>query len=324
MAADMFVPVAGLSARQDFFELLRRIAQASPGLAADGVTDGENPCRLRIIQTADTSFAPREVADIRQSVNPVSKQTELTIWCRHFGMFAPYGPLPIHITEHARTELLARRSHAFQDFSSLISRRLALFSYRAWSQLHVAAGHDKSSRNAFQQRLDQIAGITPVLSVGQHIHRVRQAFPACYLPGRSILTNLQSVLTHYFSVPVRIQAHQGMWIDDPHNTTNQRMGRLGKTRVGKRFFDIEHSLSVRIGPVGIREYHLFQRDSERLKALVAICNDFVSHRRVLDVKLLIRTSADMAGHMGHSKLGRSGWLKPDGTIRIQSLFTTAA
>lgn len=115
-----------------------------------------------------------------------------------------------------------------------------------------------------------------------------------------------------------------MWIDDPQNAASQRMGRLGKTRAGKRFFDVEHSLSVQIGPVGSQQYHLFQRGSERLKVLVAVCNDFVAHRRVLDVKLLIRTSPDMAGHTGSGKLGRSGWLKPDGTIRTQSLYTTAA
>ncbi|MET4860252.1 type VI secretion system baseplate subunit TssG [Morganella morganii] len=316
--------INGLSARQDFAEVMRRIERVSPALAANGVVRGSTPARLRIIQTADTGFAPREVADIRQSADPVTSAAEITVWCRHFGMFAPYGPLPIHITEHARTELLARRSHAFQDFSALISHRLALFSYRAQTQLHVAAGHDKNNKNAFQQRMNQVTGISPQLSAGDHIHRLRQAFPSCYLPGRSILKNLQSLLTHYFAVPVTVQARRGMWIDDPQNTASQRMGRLGKTRAGKRFFDVEHSLYVQIGPVGSQHYHLFQRGSERLNVLVAICNDFVSHRRVLDVKLLIRTSPDMAGHTGSGKLGRSGWLKPDGTIRIQSLYTTAA
>lgn len=64
--------INGLSARQDFAEVLRRIERVSPDLAANGVVRGSRPARLRIIQTADTGFAPREVADIRQSANPVT------------------------------------------------------------------------------------------------------------------------------------------------------------------------------------------------------------------------------------------------------------
>lgn len=81
-------------------------------------------------------FASREIASI------VQRPTQVLIQARHFGMFAPYGPLPIHVTEHARTEVIARRNQAFQQFVGIVSQRFAVLHYRAWAQLKAMIGHD--------------------------------------------------------------------------------------------------------------------------------------------------------------------------------------
>ncbi|RDK86807.1 type VI secretion system protein ImpH [Enterobacillus tribolii] len=315
--------ITGISARQDFFELLRRIERASPQEARLGTCGDRSHQRIRIFQPADLSFAPREVADVRQPIGEHAATEPLTIFCRHFGLFAPYGPLPIHMTEHARNEFLARRNRAFQDFASILSQRMAVLHYRAWAQLHVAVGHDREKTNPFRSHLCQIAGLTTQQNVDQHIRRVREAFPGAYLPGRGSLYKLQEILTYYFSVPVKVAPHKGIWIDDAHNQDRQRMGHLGATRIGRRFFDVQHSLVVYIGPVSGEGYLKFQRGSDRLKTLVHLCHDFVRYRMVLDINVIIQTSPDMACSLKSGRLGRHSWLKPGTALSIRPLYRTA-
>jgi type VI secretion system protein ImpH len=311
--------IVGISARQDFFELLRRIEWASHSDVRLGEPGQQ---QIRIYQPADLSFAPREVADVRQPLGDGQTAEPVIITCRHFGLFAPYGPLPIHITEHARNELLARRNRAFQDFAGILSQRMAILHYRAWSQLHVAVGHDHKENNRFRAHLCQIVGLPAEPDVSHHIRKVREAFPGAYLPGRGSLRKLQEILTHYFSVPVRLTPHKGTWIDDTRNQECQRMGHLGSTRIGKRFFDAQHSLAVSIGPVIGNEYLKYQRGSERLKTLVHLCHDFVRHRMVLDVSIIIQTSPDMACHLRSGRLGLHSWLNPGTALTERLLYKT--
>ncbi|WP_431223167.1 type VI secretion system baseplate subunit TssG [Serratia sp. L9] len=315
--------IVGLSAAQDFFELLRRIERATPHEARLGTSGARSHRQLRIVQPADMAFAPREVADVRQRLNSTGQGPQVTISCRHFGLFAPYGPLPIHVTEHARNESLAKRNQAFQDFASILSQRMAVLHYRSWAQLNVVVGHDRANNNPFLHHIRQIAGVTSKQTLNQHVTRVRTLFPGAYLPGRGALHKLQEILTHYFRVPISLHSHKGMWIDDSRNSANQRMGKLGETRIGRRFFDVQHSLLVNIGPVSEPDYLNYQRGSERLQTLVHLCHDFVRHRMVLDVNLFIQTSPEMACRLGKGQLSRHCWLKPGSAVRIQPLYRTA-
>lgn len=315
-----FVP--GLSASQDFFELLRRIERALPEQKRLGTLGDNSHFRLRIIQPADMSFAPREVSDVRQTLDPRHRLSEITIFARHFGLFAPYGPLPIHITEHARNEALSKRNLAFEHFAGILSQRMAILHYRAWAQMHVAVGHDRASENAFKHHLGQIVGLVSQQALNPHVEKIRRCFPGAYLPGRGSLHKLQDILCQYFAVPIRLEARKGLWIDDASHAQNQRMGRLGTTRIGRRFFDVQHSLVLSIGPVSDPQYLDFQRNSERINTLVRICHDFVRHRMVLDVQLLIKTSPNMACRLGGGTLSRHCWLKPDSALRIQPIYRT--
>ncbi|KPD66978.1 type VI secretion protein, partial [Yersinia pestis subsp. microtus bv. Altaica] len=74
-----FLP--GISASQDFFELLRRIERATPEQGRLGTQRDRSHLRLRIIQPADMGFAPREVSDIRQTLNTHQHLAEITIFC---------------------------------------------------------------------------------------------------------------------------------------------------------------------------------------------------------------------------------------------------
>lgn len=86
-----FLP--GISASQDFFELLRRIERATPEQGRLGTQRDRSHLRLRIIQPADMGFAPREVSDIRQTLNTHQHLAEITIFLPPFWFICPVWPV---------------------------------------------------------------------------------------------------------------------------------------------------------------------------------------------------------------------------------------
>ncbi|WP_198286575.1 type VI secretion system baseplate subunit TssG [Pseudomonas chlororaphis] len=307
-----------MSNRQDFFELLRRIERAQPDAPRLGVVKDRSHERLSITQPADLAFASREVVTVEQA------PPQVMIKARHFGLFAPYGPLPIHVTEHARNEAIARRNQAFEQFVSIMSQRFAVLHYRAWAQLNSMVGHDHDDqRNPFLQRLWQAVGVAPGGADNPHVRRLRAAYGGAYLPARRSLHQLQKILAAYFNVPIRITQRHAQWIEDGRQHHSQRLGALGKTRIGSRFFDAQYGAHIQIGPLPAGQYQQYQRGSARLQALVGICHDFMSHQLVLDISLLVTTESVMAMTLGHQRLSRDGWLKPKSGIYQQRVYQCA-
>ncbi len=314
-----FLP--GISASQDFFELLRRIERATPEQGRLGTQRDRSHLRLRIIQPADMGFAPREVSDIRQTLNTHQHLAEITI----------SAAILVYLPRMARCQYMLPNMLVTKRWLNVI-RPLNILrqSQPANGDLALSllgpnarrVGHDRASANPFMNHVRQIAGLTPQQALNSHVDRVRRCFPGVYLPGRGSLRKLQEILSLYFSVPIRVEARKGLWIDDSRNIESQRMGRLGNTRIGSRFFDVQHSLVLSIGPVSDPQYLDFQRNSKRINTLVQICHDFVRHRMVLDVQLIIQTSPNMACRLGGGTLSRHSWLKPGSALSIQPIYRT--
>ncbi|HHB1427586.1 TPA: type VI secretion system baseplate subunit TssG [Serratia odorifera] len=298
----------GLSNRLDFFELLRRLERDGGLRARLGSPNERAELDLRVIQPADLSFAPREVVSVTQE-QAAGERPALLVTCRHFGMFAPYGPLPLHVTEHARQEMLSLRNRAFQEFTGLFSQRLAVWHYRAWAQMSVALGHDRPQSNAFLQRVSQMSGVHQSVAANEHVQRLRARFAGAYLPGRLGLQPLGRLLADYFRLPVAITPRVARWIDDGEGSARQKMGVLGRTRVGRRFFDIQHTARIRLGPLPSPDYQAYQPGGARLAALLAICRDYVGQQILFDVDLDIITQPEMSGRLGQARLSKDGWLK---------------
>lgn len=310
-------PMRGLSNRQDFFELLRRIERNQPDAPRLGSSNDQSVNRLSIVQSADFSFAPREVANITLRDQKVQIET------RHFGLFAPYGPLPIYVTEHARNEAILNRNKAFEQFVSILSQRFAVLHYRAWSQLNVVIGQEhEDHKNPFLYHLRQIAGTAGSFSIDQHITYLRDTYPGAYLPGRYSLKQLQKILIQYFAIPIRVIPRHAQWIEDGNQSGRQKMARLGQTRVGRRFFDVQHGVFIEIGPLQDPDYLQYQRGSQKLQAIADIFNDFVNYQLVLDVRLLIKTITSMSAKLGLVNMGRDLWLKPSDGIYKQLVYRT--
>ncbi|HEY3982433.1 type VI secretion system baseplate subunit TssG [Cedecea sp.] len=312
------VAFPGLSNQLNFFELLRRLERdgrlgVRPGSARERQVIG-----LEVIQPADLAFAPREVVSVTQRPARNAEPPSLVVVCRHFGMFAPYGPLPIHVTEHARQEMLTLNNRAFQEFIALLSQRLAVWHYRAWAQTNVALGHERQRENAFLHRINQLSGVCDTGAGNIHVKRLRSRFAGAWLPGRTGWATLQQMLQHYFAVPITIQGRHPRWMLG--DEARQRMGKLGQTRLGRRFYDTEHAARITLGPLGPPDYLCWQSGSERLAALLAICRDYAGQQILFDVDLHIINRPDMSSRLGQTRLSRDGWLKAESSTYKQNVF----
>jgi len=311
-------PFPGISNQLNFFELLRRLERDSELAVRLGSARERQAIELQIIQPADLAFAPREVVSVTQRRARGGKPPALTLICRHFGMFAPYGPLPIHVTEHARQEMLTLNSRAFQEFLALLSQRLAVWHYRAWAQMNVALGHERLRDNAFLHRIHQLSGVDECGTTDTHIKQLRACYAGAWLPGRRGWSELQRMLRHYLSVPLAIQARHARWMRG--DKALQRMARLGETRLGKQFYDAEHAAKIVLSPLGASDYLAWQPGSEKLAILLAICRDYTGHQVLFDIELQIATRQEMSAHLGHARLNRDSWLKAANGIYTQNVF----
>jgi type VI secretion system protein ImpH len=317
--------IPALSVRQNFFELMRRIDHGAKGASRLGERPGFDRRRVDIRQPADFGFASREVSSLRQSRDPVSGDAMVHLELRHFGPFAPYGPLPIDITEYARDASLADRQRAFEDFVNLPVARLAVLYYRAWAQLKESVCYDRTD-NAFLRRLSSVVSASNHASARPHLLALRRAFPGVYVRSAASFVQLQKMLSHYFGLPIRVTPRAAGWIE-PARTAGHREAdighaRLGELRLGRRFHDVQHRIEITIGPVDAPAYLDWQCDGARLAELEDIVDDFTGQRVVAAMALDIRTTPAMAMRLSQARIGRTTWLRPDVGVYRQSLRST--
>ncbi len=133
-----FLP--GISASQDFFELLRRIERATPEQGRLGTQRDRSHLRLRIIQPADMGFAPREVSDIRQTLNTHQHLAEITI----------SAAILVYLPRMARCQYMLPNMLVTKRWLNVIRplNILRAFSASEWRSCIIALGPKCTSRGA--------------------------------------------------------------------------------------------------------------------------------------------------------------------------------
>lgn len=313
-----FLRITNISVNQDFFELIRRIDKAWEPYSRLGESHDKYFQKIRIVQPADLSFASREVVSVKQIAEKDDALPLVEIESRHFGLFAPYGPMPIYVSEHARNEYLLKKNKAFEQFMNLISQRFAIYQYRCWAQLHAAIGHDKSAANAFQNRINNIVGINKVNKVpNEHIRKLRQSFPGAYLKDRMSLDELQKIIAKYFNVAVNITKRYPTWIA----LENKSKFILGKKILGKKFYNIESSALIELGPFRDKSFLAYDRREKKLKELIEVCDDFVNQLLSFTVVMYVETRPEWREAINNLQIGKNSWLKPRTQIMKKVVYT---
>src|SRR6185436_14972621 len=131
-----------------------------------------------------------------------------------FGTLGPNGPLPLHLTEHAR-QRLQQNDVTFARFLDVFHHRMLSLFYRAWANSQPTVSRDRPTSDRYTTYVGALVGLAlPGL-------RNRDGFPDAaklYYAGRlGALTHnaegLQAMIGDHFQMPATVEEFVGDWID---------------------------------------------------------------------------------------------------------------
>lgn len=317
-----------LAPQKTFFELMRRAEALHRGNCATA-KHGRRPAWLHLEQMPAMHFASTEVAEVKidSDYSDPTAFPEVIVKHRHFGLFAPYGPLPIHVTEHAMRERKFERNGAFEDFINLISGNFAWWHYCARSSMDPVLGYDYT-RNPFVARLTAHAHVHDAdysknidRDVALHVQWCRQAYPGAYMSRSRPLSTLQRMLRTYFGVPLQLRPRRGRWI--PVRNKGQQSNRLGRWRLGSRVWDVQYALEILVGPLDAEALQNWRHGALGTRAMALIVADYAEGRIQPVVMVQVRTHPDLIGKVGKMRLGIDTWCRPDNALHTFTVYDSS-
>lgn len=283
----------------EFFQLMR------------GLPSGEGrraPAWLRLYQPARMDFAPAEVASVERIDGRFEDGADvLRIAVRHFGLFAPYGPLPIHITEQAQHE--ARET--FEQFLGYLSAQLSWLDFRAWADLHPIVGLCASPEgNAFLRRVSTLGGAANRSNhaVDPHVGGCRAQFVGAYASRHRTPSRLSAIFRRYFGVAAQVHLRTGGW--QRLSPTGKGRPAIGRWILGGRVLSPQSCIDIVVGPVDAAQMHQFRRGGDLARAMVAVSQDYTGCKIHTRLIVEVRTHTGMNGRVGAMRTGIDSWASP--------------
>jgi type VI secretion system protein ImpH len=307
-------PVAFLQAaaqkpwEYDFFHLLRCIECLHPERPRIGSAARPSQEPIRLGQEPALDFAPAAISGVA-----TDGERPARIQVRFLGLLGPNGPLPLHLTDYIRERVLHGGDTTFARFLDVFNHRFLSLFYRAWAQAQPAVMHDRPDEDRFPIYVGSLFGL------GSARVRHRDALPdAAKLFHAGALVRqvrnregLESLLTHYFRVPVRVEEFAGRWLDIAAADRSRLGARDGSARLGggavlgERTWDRQHSVRLIMGPLSRARYESFLPGGADLEVLVVWLRTYLSHEFAWDLCLILRTEEVPALRPGQQ--GRLGW-----------------
>jgi type VI secretion system protein ImpH len=274
---------------------------------------GQDP--VRFAQNPSLGFAPSTLEAVQQDAGKAP-----VVYCRHFGLFGPNGPLPLCLTEYARQRILHFRDSAFIRFCNVFHHRLTSFFFRSWADARKTVDYDRPDTQKWGYYVGSLAGLgmTSLLS--------REKIPdkaKLYYAGRLAMQarnaeGLEAIIEDFFGIKTQVQTFQGRWIDLPAGSQcrlgeSRNAGTLGaNVIVGSRVLACQMSFRLRMGPMKLLDFERLLPNGESFARL----RDWIRHYDTLqhdwDVQLALeggevpQTQLGMAG-----RLGWTTWLKSE-------------
>lgn len=308
------------AARSDFFELLRRLETEELRFGRAGGA-GREPARLG--QGARLTFATSGLASID---GPASADGPPRVTVNLLGLIGPEGPMPLHITRWI-TERLSNRwfpggdagataDTAFLDFVNLLQHRMLSLYWRAWADAraevqvaHGAGGQITAMMAALSgQGMPGTAGTDARIS-GAKLRHATSLARQVRSPAR-----LTAFLETVLEVPVSLEEFSAGWIYYPDHLQT-RLGAahagLGTGAVaGARGFDRQSRAQLRLGPMPLKRFSQLMDDPEAHARLRHALSFVAGQDLVFTVRLVLQAGEVPCARLGHSRLGRTAWLRP--------------
>jgi type VI secretion system protein ImpH len=297
----------------DFHTALRRLDCAYPDRPQSGraTRPAEEP--VRVGQDPSLGFAPAPIQSFRL---PTPERTG-RLRVAFFGLFGPQGPLPLHLTEHARDRMRGVGDRTFAAFVDMFHHRMFMLFHRSWGASQPTVGQDRPDSNPFLRYIGALCGLgSPGLLDRDPLpnHAKLQFVGRLMYPARNA-EGLRAMIKAYFELPAEIEEFSGDWLELPPEN-RWRLGysadvsELGKTSiVGRRVFQRTQKFRVVLGPLARRDFQGLLPGTKRLETLAHLVRTYVGDELTWDVKLVMRPEERRQIALGRgSRLGYDAWL----------------
>jgi type VI secretion system protein ImpH len=293
----------------DFFQMLRKVECLHPQLPRIGAAVRPSQEPIRLGQEPALDFAPAAIS----AVKPGGAGRAAHIEVRFLGMLGPNGALPLHLTDYARGRLLHGGDQTLARFLDIFNHRFLSLFYRAWAQAQPVVARDRPGEDRFPAYLGALFGIGSSRMRGRdEAPDVAKLFHTGHL-ARQVRNRegLESLLHHYFKVPVQVEEFAGHWLHIADEDRSRLGGKadcaiLGAGAViGARVWDRQHAIVIRIGPLDLNRYEDFLPGGADLKTLIAWLRTYLCFELAWTASLALRADAVPQTRLG--EFGRLGW-----------------
>lgn len=299
-----------------FFNALRLIECAHQDKPRIGQSLRPVDDPVRLAQTPSMAFAPSTLSTFA----PQSKEHPPVLSSYFFGLLGPNGPLPLHLTEHARNRIDREGDHTFSGFLDIFHHRMLSLFYRAWAIHQPTVSYDRKESDQFKTYVGSMFGL------GMSSLHNRDAMPdnaKLYFAG--LLANkthhaggLESILQEFFHIPVQLKEFIGEWIAIPDNcqmkiSNGPSTMELGvDSNIGSRVWTSQLKFRLEFGPLDYNQFTDLLPGSKSLARLAAIVRNYVGDELGWDIKLLLKKDQiPIAKLGGTTKFGWTSWLYSD-------------
>jgi type VI secretion system protein ImpH len=270
---------------------------------------------LRLAQEPSLTHAPAELA----GYEPGSEGRPDRLLVHFFGLFGPDGPLPLHLTEHARERRRNNADPVFQRFADLFHHRALSLFFRAWADVRPTVSYDRPSEDRFGHYLGALIGLsTPSLRNRDAMPDLTKLHFAGHLAGQTRHADgLAEILSAFFDVPVSVQSFVGSWLHLPRTDRTRLSGgestaTLGRSALlGGRVWSRQHKFRIIFGPLSLQDYERLLPGGPSFHRLLPIVRNYAGDVLIWDVNLILRSEQvprTLLGRQG--RLGWTTWLMP--------------
>ena len=298
--------------RWDLFQLLRRLEAAHGDAPRLGRARRAADERVRAGQSPRLAMPTGTVAGL--TPGDATRPAALDV---HWpGLMGPMGPLPLHLTIHARRRIDHAKDPTFARFCDVLQHRFILLFYRAWAASQPAVAHDRAEDDRFADQIGALAGLGAGRPADDDARGADAdgLAAAWYLKGRGPRhpAGLVGMLATRFDVPARIAEFVGIWLELPatEQTALDGRRRLGDAPVlGRRFHQVQQRFRLVLGPLDLARYRRFLPDGAWAGALWRLVRLAVGPVMDFDVRLALAGPEVPPPRLdGSVRLGLTSWL----------------
>jgi type VI secretion system protein ImpH len=293
----------------DFYQTLRRMECFHAGMPrlGTGMRPVDEP--IRLAQEPSMSFAPATLS----AFAPANANRPARLDVRFFGLLGPNGPLPLHLTEHARDRLYHANDPTFVRFLDILHHRFLLLFYRAWAQAQPSVSLDRPKDDRFSIYIGSLIGLA-----GQKVQRRDKILDFAKLHFSGLLSRqarnrdgLAALLAAYFDVRSQVEEFVGHWMQLPAGDLTRLGGMNQGAQVGigavlgARMWDRQSKIRVQLGPMTLAQYESFLPGGLAAERLVHWLKQYLGLELEWDVRLVLKR--DEVPPLRPGRYGRLGW-----------------